>query len=487
MLFVVAAVTSGALGGVPDAFGVHEISTYTTSISQPAEPSTDPILGSGPMGTGPVILTAPTTRFSLVTPDVLRTLTGSTLLTQLATLPESNLSRFVKANPDVIHRLLVSPPAAASTFSWWTSLGPAGQARFVKSTPELVGNLDGVPFTVRDTVNREYLATAIARAKSSLSTGLGRAKLVSQRHRLEILEQIARTLAPSSKKQLSKNSTSTKEPVRQLLTFDPTGNARAAVSVGNVETADYVTYLVPGMFFTVQGQVYDWTTIAQDLHSEQDSWLKTLAKSDPSYRGKTAATIAWIGYSTPGALDIASLKEADEGADLLGSALHGVQAVRSPSGSGSSAPYITVIAHSYGSTAAMIELAKGDVTVNALALIGSPGSAAQTASALSVKHDNVFVGEAAWDPVVNTAFYGSDPGSSSFGAKTMDVAAATDPITGKKLAASIGHLGYFDPGTTAMRNLALIGLGQGSLVLNGTTQDASRVLHSSTPWNAGPN
>ncbi len=141
-----------------------------------------------------------------------------------------------------------------------------------------------------------------------------------------------------------------------------------------------------------------------------------------------------------------------------------------------STPYITVIAHSYGSTAALIELQKGDVTVNALALIGSPGAAVQTASSLSVSHDNVFVGEAAWDPIVNTAFYGSDPGSSSFGAKTMDVAATTDPITGKKLAAAVGHLGYFDTGTTAMRNLALIGLGQGSLVTTGSVSDAGKTL-----------
>ncbi len=460
MLFVVTALTSGALGGVPEAFDVHENLTHSTSISQPVDPSTQ-----HPLGAGPLILAAPISPFVTVNPATLRTLTGTSLLTQLATLPESSLTRFVAANPDTIHKLLVSPPAAVSVSSWWTELGAAGQARFAKTTPELVGNLDGVPYTVRDTVNREYLATAITTAKASLATGIGRAKLVSEKHHLEILEQIARTL-----------KTSKKEPVRQLLTFDPTGNARAAVSVGDVETADYVTYLVPGMFFTVEGQVYDWTTIAQDLHSEQDAWLKTLAKTDPSYQVKTAATVAWIGYSTPGVLDITSLKEADEGANLLGSAVHGVQAVRSASGAGSGMPYITVVAHSYGSTAAMIELAKGDVTVNALALIGSPGAAAQTASSLSVSHDNVFVGEAAWDPVVNTAFYGSDPGASSFGAKTMDVAATTDPITGKKLAASIGHLGYFDAGTTAMRNLALIGLGQGRLVTSGSVSDASKTL-----------
>jgi hypothetical protein len=134
------------------------------------------------------------------------------------------------------------------------------------------------------------------------------------------------------------------------------------------------------------------------------------------------------------------------------------------------------VTHSYGSTAAMMELAKGGMTVDALAIIGSPGSAVQSASALDVTHGNVFVGEAAWDPIVNTAFYGSDPGARSFGARTMDVAAATDPITHKPLAAAVGHLGYFDAGTTAMRNLALIGLDQGALVSTGSSADATRTL-----------
>ncbi len=297
MLFVVAALTSGALGGVSEAFSVHENSAFSSSITQPVDPSAQDSIISRP-----VILTAPITPYSTVDMATLRSLSGTTLLTRLAALPQSRLSAFVGANPAAIHRLLVSPPAAASVNSWWQQLGAGGQARFAKTTPELVGNLDGVPFAVRDTVNREYLASAITTAKASLSAGIGRAKLVSEKHHLEILEQIARTLAPSNKQSVSK-----KQPVRQLLTFDPTGNARAAVSVGNVQTADYITYLVPGMFFTVQGQVYDWTTIAQDLHSEQDAWLKTLAKTDPSYRGKTAATVAWIGYSTPGVLDITSL------------------------------------------------------------------------------------------------------------------------------------------------------------------------------------
>ena len=58
---------------------------------------------------------------------------------------------------------------------------------------------------------------------------------------------------------------------------------------------------------------------------------------------------------------------------------------------------------------------------DALALLGSPGSPATSVHQLDVKNGNVWVGEAAWDPVPNSAFFGSDPGSPSYGARLMSV------------------------------------------------------------------
>ena len=485
MLFDSAALTtSGALGGVAEAFVVHEISSSSVvplSFSDPAQQS--PEVGNDSLFLGPTVsatsvnLTAASTNGSEPTTDritegrdntavvklsLLPKLSGGALLTQLGMLPADDLAAFVKSSPATIHRLVVNPPRAASVSTWWTGLSTAEKLTFAASAPELAGNLEGLPFSVRDSANRVALRSEIAAAKKSVNAGAGRGALVSSKHHLEILKQIERTL-----------HTTKKEPSRQLMTFDPSGDSRAAVVVGDISKADYVSYLVPGMFFTVQGQMYDWTVIAQDLQKEQTSWLKRLAATNPSYQGKTAATVAWIGYSTPGVLDITSLKRADSGAGFLGNAVQGVKAVRH-----GAEPYVTVIGHSYGSTTAMVELAKGGISVDALALIGSPGAAAQTAGQLSVAHDNVYVGEAALDPIVNTAFYGSDPGSASFGAHTMDVAASTDVITHKKLAAAVGHLGYFDAGSTAMRNLALVGIGQGALVTDGSQADATRTLAS---------
>jgi hypothetical protein len=103
--------------------------------------------------------------------------------------------------------------------------------------------------------------------------------------------------------------------------------------------------------------------------------------------------------------------------------------------------------------------------VNALALLGSPGSTAQSVANLDVKNGNVYVGQATMDPVVHSAFFGSDPGSASYGAHLMGVSGGIDPIDHRKLTGSVGHNEYFTPGTESMRNLALIAIDQGQLVI----------------------
>ena len=483
MLFDVAAVLSpsGVLGGVAEAFGFHEISHQTSAIVEAVDPATlYPSVFSGQVsdlfspvgiGVGAGILSngspQPSDLGTASSPSSVRLdlslvprQSGSETLDRLTVLSGSEMAAFVAGNPGAIQRLLLSPPRASSIATWWGSLPRSGQNTLASTASEVVGNLDGVPFAIRDRANRLTLTRSVSQLTTSIGSGVGRAKLVEKRHHLDILNQVTKTL----KHELGAVQ-------RQLITFDPSGEVRAAVVVGDLATADYVSYLVPGMFFTVQGQMYDWTVIAEDLQAEQAGWLKTLSSADPKLSDKTAATVAWIGYQTPGVLEIASLDRAQMGANFLGHAIQGIRAARI-----GAQPFVSLVTHSYGSTAAMMELAKGGMTVDALAIIGSPGSAVQSVSALGMTEGNVFVGEAAWDPIVNTAFYGSDPGSTTFGAHRMDVAAATDAITNKPLTAAVGHLGYFDAGTTAMRNLALIGLNQGALVSTGTTADASRTL-----------
>jgi pimeloyl-ACP methyl ester carboxylesterase len=217
--------------------------------------------------------------------------------------------------------------------------------------------------------------------------------------------------------------------------------------------------MVPGMFFTVDNQMVDWTVITQDLYDEQLGWVNRLGRSDAALRGADIAAVAWIGYQTPGIMEIASLDLAREGAASISSSVHGLQATRT-----GDEPQVSLMTHSYGSTATLMALQEGAMDVDSLVIIGSPGAAAQSVDDIGMPASRVFVGEAAWDPVVNSAFFGSDPGAASFGATAMQVSGTTDPVTGRKLTGASGHLGYFDAGTEAMRNMALVGLDRGDLV-----------------------
>ncbi|WP_165070126.1 alpha/beta hydrolase [Marisediminicola senii] len=388
----------------------------------------------------------------------LRPVAGArSILDELSAIPAARLSSFVSDNAAAISTILANPPTARAVSNWWKLMPAASRDALLDSAPELVGNLDGVPSSLRDTANRVFLADTIADLDRQLD-GLGRSERVEAEQRVHMLREIDEALdvAPGA-------------APRSLLSVDTEWPGRAAVAIGDLETADYVGYLIPGMFFTVDGQIVDWTVIAQDLHDEQEGWAERLGASDDTLADASIATVAWIGYQTPGIMDIISLDLATEGARHISGAVQGVQATRADD------PHVTLLTHSYGSTATLMSLADGGLDVDSLVIIGSPGSAAQSVSDLGLGKDDVFVGEAAWDPVVHTAFFGSDPGADSFGASTMSVGGGTDPITGRELTAASGHLGYFDAGSEAMRNMALVALDRGDLVTSGESDRPTRL------------
>jgi hypothetical protein len=315
---------------------------------------------------------------------------------------------------------------------------------------------------VRDKANREWVGQSIADLKKQLPTVDGRALAESDQHQLHMLTMVEAALKPTKG-----------GPSRTLLSADPSGEGKAVIVLGNLQTADYVTYLVPGMFYTVDGQLSAWTGDAADLYAQQKAWLKRLSATDPSEANKTVAVVAWMGYQTPDLTNIGSLDLADKARDALASSVQTLQLQRA-----GNLPYTTIVAHSYGSTAALMALTQYNFSVNALVLVGTPGSSAQSAKDLHVKNTNVWVGSAAWDPVPTSAFFGSDPSAPSYGAHTMGVSGGTDVIVGTKLAQSLGHNEYFDPGTESIRNMALIGIDHSELVMQGNAADKTRTLAS---------
>ncbi|HEY1529797.1 MAG TPA: alpha/beta hydrolase [Galbitalea sp.] len=467
MLFDVAAllITSAALGPAAEA----SVAPVNVSISLPVVPSV-PVIPAVDSNAGILVDPAalnhgqPVSSVLLAdpTPAQVRTLSGISLVRELAGLSSGQTRKLIASDPQLVTKLLQSPPTAKEVSTLWTSLGSSARTNLEKAAPRLVGGLDGFPVDIRNAANRDWVKQSIAALNRTLPSEDGRVLAESDQHELHMLTMVQAALKPTKG-----------GPARSLLSADTDGQGKAVIVLGNLQSADYVTYLVPGMFYTVDGQLSAWTGDAADLYTQQTAWLKRLSATDPSAAHKTVAVVAWMGYQTPDLTNIGSLDLANQARDALSSSVESLQLQRA-----GNLPYTTIVAHSYGSTAALMALTQYNFSVNALVLVGTPGSAAQSAKDLHVDKTNVWVGSAAWDPVPTSAFFGSDPSSPSYGAHTMGVGGGTDVITGAKLGQSLGHNEYFDPGTESVRNMALIGIGHPELVMQGDAADATRTLAS---------
>ncbi|WP_043672093.1 alpha/beta hydrolase [Clavibacter michiganensis] len=370
-------------------------------------------------------------------------LRGTSPVALLAALPELDvpeLRRLAGAIPATVREVIRRPPAVSGVASWWARLAPDERRSLAEAMPELVGNLEGIPFDVRDAANRRFLDQREGELHAAAARTAGRGAQQALGRDLRMLAEVREALVPEAA-----------GPARSLLTLDAVWPGRAAVVMGDLATAAYVDLVVPGMYYPVSDRLVDWTEVTARLQATQTTLLGTGARTSGG-----VAAVAWIGYRTPDLPGIATLALAEEGAERLQDAIQGIQGVRRDD-----PPHLTVIAHSYGSTAAMLALSSGRASVDALAVVGSPGGAVRDASQLDVPEGRVFVGEAPWDPVVGSSLFGQDPGSASFGAELFGVG-GTGGQAGVSadgdLAGAVGHNSYFDRGTESFRNLALIGI-----------------------------
>lgn len=369
---------------------------------------------------------------------------GAAFLDALATVGPGDLAR-ADEDERVLATAQDGPPTAIVVARWWDALSSTTRERLVALAPAVVGNLDGVPYDVRDRANRSTLDDELAAGVQT--SGGDRAAA-----RTALLEQVRDALHRDPG-----------EAPRHLVVLDTRGTGRAAIAVGDLATARDVTVVVPGMFFTVTGQMHDFTDTASDLYDEQTA-VSALAATRTG-RGTAdgtaggTAVLAWMGYRTPDMSNILSLGLARTGADRLERVVDGLDAVR-----GADRPRLNVVAHSYGSTTALMALSSGRMQADSLTVLGSPGSAVQTASELAVRSGQVYVGDAHSDPIAGSGYFGTDPGSAAFGSTLLDLSADTVEPDAGVFRRPVGHNDYLKPGTASLHDVALIGIGRGDLV-----------------------
>ncbi len=173
----------------------------------------------------------------------------------------------------------LSHASPARVNEWWSGLSPAVQHALISGSPRVIGNLDGIPVVARDRANRAVLnSLPDYRGRIGELKRLGEQRSDEQTAELQRLEGI----------EAIRNRLQRTEPHQAyLLGFDPGGNGKAIVAVGNPDTADNVVTYVPGTGAGLR-------SVPTDL-GRADLMVK---EADKLESGTTSA-IMWIGYDAP--------------------------------------------------------------------------------------------------------------------------------------------------------------------------------------------
>ncbi|WP_046300480.1 alpha/beta hydrolase [Mycobacterium sp. UM_Kg27] len=309
----------------------------------------------------------------------------------------------------------------------------------------------GVPARLRDRINRQALADDIRRVANPTSA-ISPAELARYQNALRVRDGLAVNAGDGA------------APVL-LLTYEPAafgGRGRAAIAIGDPDTADNVTVLVPGAHSSVRDGYLS--------HPDGRNVYREVVRSDPD---RTNSVVVWMGYRAPDSLFDPAVTQpaaARAGGRLLAADVNSLMA------SHVGGSHVTVVGHSYGSTAVADAAASAGLRADDVVLVGSPGTdLAHSANDFHLPAGgHVYVGAASSDPITGfggepqlplhptsaTLGLGVDPaadgyGSTRFKAETHGV---TLPMS--------GHSSYFDPGGESLFSIGDIASGHGDALAN---------------------
>lgn len=195
-------------------------------------------------------------------------------------------------------------------------------------------------------------------------------------------------------------------PDRKLMLLDTHGGtqARAAVAIGDPDTATHVSVTTPGLNTTVHGGIGNMTEEATNLQRES---LRQLSLT-PGHDLEGVSAIAWIGYDAPQVPGWDDAKGSLEGGwgvmhdDLAKAGAHDLAGFYDGIGASHQGvpPELTAIGHSYGSLTTGLALQEpGNHGVTNAIFYGSPGIEASTPEQLHLQPGHVFTMEAPDDPI----------------------------------------------------------------------------------------
>ena len=302
-------------------------------------------------------------------------------------------ARVPVSQPVCVPPVPVGPPSEVA--AWWAALPLAAQLTAIRAAPTAFGARDGLPAWARDQANRLLLAAAL-RDPGTPSYERFTARAVARR--IEAEEAAGGQV--------------------QLQLLDLPGD-RVVLGLGDLDTADAVAMLVPGI----------GNTPGDDLAGLIRDARNVAVAAGAAAPGLTVATAVWLGYDSPGSLRrTISRAAAWDGGPPLASYLAGLRAGREAVAG--PVPRTTVVAHSYG-TVVVDEAADvaGSLAADAVVLLGSPG---MEDDARSLEVPEVYDAASPHDRVATLRWFGEATGSGSYGS------------IGLPVDADAGHSEYYD-------------------------------------------
>lgn len=214
--------------------------------------------------------------------------------------------------------------------------------------PAAIGNLNGIPATVKNQFNRETLRELLAGDHTD-----------AQDEQLKSLDRLLLDAAKSG------------ETVTLLSLFSETddGSPRASVGFGDVDTASQITTLTHGIE-TDMGNLGEWSGSAIDMKKNLD---RLLGKTGST---ATTATVLFMEWDSGGTGNVWNIERPDAGAERLSQLLRGFE-VANPNGQRD------LGLHSLGTTAGTQMIVDNPGLVDNVWLYGSAGVTEATADGLA--------------------------------------------------------------------------------------------------------
>ncbi|MDT5109611.1 MAG: hypothetical protein QOE20_1501 [Mycobacterium sp.] len=273
------------------------------------------------------------------------------------------------------------PPANSSPKDvkrWWDALSPEQQAAALREHPAEIGKLDGVPASVREQLNANWLPAQIAKQQTIIAAA-------GPNLRANTPPANAVNNAVAKLRDLQAIQSVLKTPGTHLLLLDADSNPNmvlAAIASGDVDNAQRVGVTVGGMTTRVSDSVGGMTGEVIAQQNEAIGLRRAANVPHP----ESVATVAWLGYAAPGMnFDITDDDLARAGAGPLNRFYNGLAATTNLGDQ----QHITAFGHSYGSLVTSLALQQG-TPVQDVVLYGSPGGELSNAAQLGVAPGHAF-------------------------------------------------------------------------------------------------